>query len=87
MTRQSHLSSALWSSGRCVVKGLCPVLAGQSAATTIARFSFGVLRFWPPEGTPAVDGVLHLMGDRVCRLGGSTKHRTEAGGWGIEHAQ
>src|SRR5260370_33633512 len=31
-----------------------------------------------PEDTAAVDGVLHLMGDRVCRMGSSTKHCTEA---------
>jgi len=49
---------------------------------SLLRFSFGVLRFWPPEDTAAVDGVLHLMGDRVRRVGSSAKHRTEAGGQG-----
>src|SRR5437899_7039278 len=29
------------------------------------------------EDTAAVDGVLHLMGDRVCRMGRGAKHRTE----------
>ena len=33
-----------------------------------------------PEDTAAVDGVLHLMGDRVCRVGSSSKPRTEAVG-------
>src|SRR6202158_4563242 len=31
-----------------------------------------------PDDTAAVDGVLHLIGDRVCRMGSSPKHRAEA---------
>jgi hypothetical protein len=30
------------------------------------------------ENAAAVDGVLHFMGDRVCRMGSGAKHRTEA---------
>ena len=32
-----------------------------------------------PEDAAAVDSVLHLMGDRVGRMGSGAKHRTEAG--------
>ena len=32
-----------------------------------------------PEDTAALDSILHLMGDRVCRMGNGPKHRTEAG--------
>ena len=31
-----------------------------------------------PDHPAAVDGILHLMGDRVCRRGSSPKYRTEA---------
>jgi len=30
------------------------------------------------EGTAALDGVLHIMGDCVGRMGRSSKHRSEA---------
>jgi hypothetical protein len=38
----------------------------------------GSCDFRRPEDTAAVDGFLHLMGDRIRRVGSSPKHRTEA---------
>jgi hypothetical protein len=31
-----------------------------------------------PENAVAVDGLFHLMGDRVCGMGGSSEHPSQA---------
>ena len=57
----------------------CGRLGGSGHDKPVYASRLGSCDFRRPEDTAALDGILHLMGDRVCRMGSGPKHRTEAG--------
>src|SRR5882724_10891763 len=56
----------------------CGRLGGSGHDKPVYASRLGACDSGRPEDTAAVDGILHLMGNRVGRMGSSPKHSTEA---------
>ncbi len=69
--------------GLGVLFSIFPRVAARAEAGMISLFTllvWGPAILAAPKDTAAVDGILHLMGDRVRRMGGGAEHRTDPAG-------